>query len=310
MKKYLFNGNKDLYIFGPFRLDAAQRTLHRDGQAILLPRKVFDLLLLMVSSEQNLKSRDELFAALWPNTIVDEQGLATKMCALRKTLGDNGKEPRYIETVRGVGYRFIVPVEIEPVEKTGSNAGAQAPHSFWFRIGIPAVLLAAIFIVGVATWNLVLHPFASKVSSASLPSIAVLPFENLSADSGNAYFVSGIQNEILTRLAATDSLKVISHTLTAQYASHPGDLRAIARQLGVSAVLEGSVQKVGNKVRINVRLIDARTYAHLWAHSYDRELKDVFNVEGDVAQKIADAVRTKLLSAETARRTRPPTADP
>ena len=132
-------------------------------------------------------------------------------------------------------------------------------------------------------------------------SIAVLPFENLSADKDNAYFATGMQDEILTRLAGIHDLKVISRTSTEQYASHPPNLKIVAEQLGVATVLEGSVQKAEGKVRINLQLIDARSDSHLWAQNYDRDLKDVFAVQSDVAEKVADALKAQLLPAESAR---------
>ena len=141
-------------------------------------------------------------------------------------------------------------------------------------------------------------------------SIAVLPFENLSADKDNAYFASGMQYEILTRLAGIHDLKVISRTSTEQYASHPPNLKIVAEQLGVATVLEGSVQKADGKVRINLQLIDARTDGHLWAQNYDRDLKDVFAVQSDVAEKVAEALKAQLLPAESARIASVPTKKP
>lgn len=135
-------------------------------------------------------------------------------------------------------------------------------------------------------------------SAAGAKSIAVLPFENLSEDKANAFFASGIQDEILTRLAKIGDLKVISRTSTAQYQSKPQSLTLIAQQLGVANILEGSVQKAGDAVHINVQLIKAETDAHLWAESYDRELKNIFSVEGEVAGAIADALKAKLTGSE------------
>lgn len=132
-------------------------------------------------------------------------------------------------------------------------------------------------------------------------SIAVLPFENLSADKNNAYFADGIQDMILTKLADVGDLKVIARTSTEKYGSHPADLKAIAQQLGVATILEGSVQKAGNQVLINVQLIDANTDAHLWANDYQRSLDNIFGVEGEVAQKVAQALDAKLTPAEAQR---------
>ena len=138
----------------------------------------------------------------------------------------------------------------------------------------------------------------------------MLPFENLSADKDNGYFATGMQDEILTRLAGIHDLKVISRTSTEQYASRPPNLKIVAEQLGVATVLEGSVQKAGATVHINVQLLDARNDSHLWAQSYDRDLKDIFGVQRDVAQNVADALKAQLLPAESARIASVPTQNP
>jgi len=150
---------------------------------------------------------------------------------------------------------------------------------------------------------------APTVAAQSIPakSIAVLPFENLSGEKDNEYFVAGMQDLILTKLADIGDLKVIARTSTAKYASHPDDLKSIGQQLGVAAILEGSVQKQGKQVLINVQLIDVRSDSHLWAQDYTRTLDNVFGVEGEVAEKIAAALDAKLSSAETARLTAVPT---
>ena len=141
----------------------------------------------------------------------------------------------------------------------------------------------------------------SAATAIPAKSIAVLPFENLSADKNNAYFADGMQDLILTKLAGIGDLKVIARTSTAKYASHPDDLKTIAQQLGVATILEGSVQKAGNQVLINVQLIDANTDAHIWAESYQRNLHNIFDVEGEVAQKVAVALNARLTQTETAR---------
>src|SRR5438094_1175274 len=159
-----------------------------------------------------------------------------------------------------------------------------------------ATLLAlGVIVAGIAMFS------RYRIRSTLAPpekSIAVLPFDNLSSDKENAYFADGIQDEILTRLAKIADLKVISRTSTQQYQSKPGNLSEIARQLGVAHILEGSVQKAGNAVHINVQLIKAATDAHLWGESYDRELQNIFAVEGEVAKAIADQLRVKLTGQE------------
>jgi len=171
------------------------------------------------------------------------------------------------------------------------------------RAWIAALVIAAAAI-GAAGFYIFSHrPSSTAITGptlAAIPekSIAVLPFENLSEDKANAYFADGIQDEILTRLSKIADLKVISRTSTQQYQSKPGNLSDIARQLGVAHILEGSVQKAGNAVHINVQLIKAATDAHLWGESYDRELQNIFGVEGEVAKAIADQLRAKLTGQE------------
>ena len=154
-------------------------------------------------------------------------------------------------------------------------------------------------------------PRQSEAATASLPakSIAVLPFDNLSRDPDNAFFTEGVQDEILTRLAKVADLKVISRTSTQRFKSAPSDLREIAKQLGVMHILEGSVQKSNDQVRVNVQLINAMTDAHLWAEIYDRKLTDIFAVESDIAKTIADTLQAKLTGSEKQMMAVQPTSD-
>src|ERR1043166_891210 len=193
-------------------------------------------------------------------------------------------------------------------------------HAWIYIIMICAAISASLFFLGRytaqnGTARPVTQPEArpnfQSETATGIPhkSIAVLPFENLSDDKANAYFASGIQNEILTRLATIADLKVISRTSTAKYKSKPEKLKTVSQQLGVANVLEGSVQKAADKVRVNVQLIDARADSHLWAKSYDGDIRDVFAVESQVAQEIADSLQAKLSPAEVNTVTRAPTKD-
>ena len=161
----------------------------------------------------------------------------------------------------------------------------------------------ALLVLGVVIYNQLTRS-KREVSSFSVAapekSIAVLPFENLSEDKSNAYFAEGMQDEILTRLANLRELKVISRTSAAKYQSHPGNLKAIAAELGVANILEGSVQRLGNDVHINAQLIKASTDEHLWAQSFDRTMEHAFAVEGEVAQKVADALKLTLAPSQLA----------
>src|SRR6266700_7878687 len=172
------------------------------------------------------------------------------------------------------------------------------------------IIAVLLLVIGILVFQRLRPNVSPAVSSSFGKSIAVLPFENLSEEKANAYFADGIQDEILTKLAGISDLKVISRSSTAKYKSKPEDLKTVANELGVATVLEGSVQRAGDKVRVNVQLLDARIDTHLWAKSYDRDLKDVFTVESEVAQEIADTLRAKLSPSQSTALATAPTHDP
>ena len=208
-------------------------------------------------------------------------------------------------------------LQLAPAQtRTRRGPGKSANRKVLFGAGVAVLLFFTL-----AGWYVGLLKRHSKstatistppqAQAAAIPekSIAVLPFDNLSEEKANAYFADGIQDEILTKLAGISDLKVISRSSTAKYKSKPEDLKTVARELGVATVLEGSVQKAGDKVRVNVQLLDARIDTHLWAKSYDRDLKDVFAVESEVAQEIADTLQAKLSPSQSNALTTAPTRD-
>ena len=205
----------------------------------------------------------------------------------------------------------LTPEGLKRTEDVDLAAQAQRKSHAW----IYTVILGAAFSIGLVfvgrytARNTATHAEAVTGSSILQKSIAVLPFENLSDDKGAAYFADGIQDEILTKLASIADLKVISRTSTARYKSKPEDLKTVSQQLGVATVLEGSVQKARDKVRVNVQLIDARADSHLWAKTYDRDLADVFAIQSEVAQEIADSLQAKLSPTEASRVASAPTND-
>jgi TolB-like protein/class 3 adenylate cyclase/cytochrome c-type biogenesis protein CcmH/NrfG len=196
---------------------------------------------------------------------------------------------------RGVPAKLkrIVQEPAEAAAVTSAGGSARSKHGL---IAATLVLVTALAL-GLVFW-VASHRAAPKSTSTSQKSIAVMPFANLSEDKANAYFVEGIQEEILTRLAKIADLKVISRTSTQRYKSAPENLSEIAKQLGVANILEGSVQKAADQVRVNVQLIQAASDSHLWADTYDRKLTDIFGVESEVAKAIADALRAKLTGGE------------
>jgi TolB-like protein/cytochrome c-type biogenesis protein CcmH/NrfG len=177
----------------------------------------------------------------------------------------------------------------------GIRVTPRAPPGTHRRRNVIMLVATGVMVSAVAGFFLLPRGAAHKIDK----SIAVLPFENLSEEKANAYFAEGIKDEILTKLATVRDLKVISRTSTAKYQSKPDNLKSVAQELGVSTVLEGAVQKAGDKVRVNVQLIDARANRHLWAKSYDRDLKDVLAVESEVSQEIAEALQANLSSTES-----------
>src|SRR6266508_4681134 len=199
----------------------------------------------------------------------------------------------------------LTPQGIKRTETVDREAAEPSRKKLWvYVVIIAAALSLGLFFVGRYT-----APTARVASESPAKSIAVLPFENLSRDPDNAYFADGTQNEILTKLAGVGDLKVISRTSSAKYKSKPEDLKTVARELGVATVLEGSVQKAGDRVRVNVQLLDARSDTHLWAKSYDRNFNDIFAVESEVAQEIADTLRAKLSPSQADALATAPTRD-
>src|SRR6266568_8640931 len=187
----------------------------------------------------------------------------------------------------------LTPEGLKRTEAADATPAARSSQRAWIYVVIVSgAISVGIFFLGRYT--------NSKSSEEELPakSIAVLPFENLSGNPENAYFTDGIQEEILTRLAKIADLKVISRTSTARYKSSPANLRQIAKQLGVANILEGTVQKAADQVRVNVQLIKAETDSHLWGETYDRKLTDIFGVESDIAKSIAQALQAKLSGHE------------
>ncbi len=202
----------------------------------------------------------------------------------------------------------LTPEGLKRTEDVDLPAGGVSKKRTWIYV----IVIGAAFSIGLFFIGRYMARNSSSASSGELPakSIAVLPFDNLSRDPDNAYFAEGVQDEILTRLAKVADLKVISRTSTQHFKSAPENLPQIAKQLGVTNILEGSVQKSSDQVRVNVQLINALTDAHLWADTYDRKLTDIFAVESDIAKTVADTLQAKLTGSEKSSIAKAPTVDP
>lgn len=322
-----------VYEFGDFRLDVANRRLsRREGEPVRLTPRVFDTLCFLVEHHDTVLDKERLMEAVWPDSIVEENNLSQNISALRRVFGEAPGSHHYIVTVPGRGYRFVAKVKTAAdrpdqviaaapaspdaeASQTASTPGIARPIKR--RFGARMLLLLAILFVGIGTLLFLsrrAHPSAAGTEHPpvriSEKSIAVLPFANLSADPENQFFVEGMQDDILTALAKVADLKVISRTSVASYVAGPSrNLLHIGQELGVHQLLEGSVRRAGDRVRVAVQLIDTRTNTHLWAETYDRNLADVFAIQSEIAQQIATALKARLLPDEKARLDAEPTAN-
>ena len=327
--------------FGAVEIDTLGHRLFVDGAEVGLERKAFAVLVLLAREPGRVLSRDEILDEVWGHSHVTPGVLSRVIAMLRHALGESGEENHFLHTVHGVGFRldaevrfaasreelmadravaatelafvptFTSDLAAPPAATAASPATPLRPdQTHWLERLLVAVITVLLVVAAVllGRHEFSRHP-ADTAPVADLKSIAVLPFENLSTDQGNAYFASGMQDMILTQLVGIGGLKVISRTSTEKYPSHPEDVKTIARQLDVATLLEGTVQKVGNQVLINVQLIDASSGNHLWAKAYTRALDNVFSVEGEVAQNVAEALKVQLTSAEAARIDTVPTSN-
>jgi TolB-like protein/DNA-binding winged helix-turn-helix (wHTH) protein/tetratricopeptide (TPR) repeat protein len=295
------------YEFGQFTLFPAEKRLLCDGKAVALAPKVFDTLVLLVENQGRLIQKEVLLQTLWPDSFVEEVALAHNISQLRKALGDTTEQPRFIETVPKRGYRFIAAVQ--QMEKLAVHVAAPARDRILpsmiqnFRSLRPAVwaaFAAMLVLVVSAAAYVYLGRIGRTASGASPPihSLAVLPLENLSGDKEQEYFADGMTDELITELGKIGALRVISRTSVMQYKATRKPLNDIAGKLNVDAVVEGTVLRSGNRVRITAQLVRAATEKHLWAESYEGDLNDVLALQRNVARDVAREIRIKLTPQE------------
>ncbi len=299
---------KHLYAFGAFRLDPAQRLLFRDGELVSLTPKALDTLLVLVENCGQLLTKDELLERVWAGTFVEEVTLAKNVSTLRKALGETAEGGEYIETHSKRGYRFVAEVhEVEVEASTGPSAApaearvAAAADSVPRSWRIAALALAGLLLTSGALWWSRSRSVAAPANAKIM--LAVLPFENLSGDPEQEYFSNGLTEEMITQLGRLEPerLGVIARTSAMQYKDAHKDARQIGKELGVDYLLEGSVHREGNRVRISAQLIQVRDQSHQWAEDYDRDLRDILALQSDVAGAIAQQIRLKLTPEQHAR---------
>jgi TolB-like protein/DNA-binding winged helix-turn-helix (wHTH) protein/Tfp pilus assembly protein PilF len=291
---------KHFYEFGPFRLDPRKRRLLRDGEPVRLTPKALDLLLVLVEERGRTVEKDELLEKVWAGTVVEENNLNQNITALRKSLGDSRQDSQYIATVPGRGYRFVADVrkveeEVLPQrhkaapQKDEKTSGARV-FRYALLILVPLVLVALVY-----AW------YTREKPRPTVLSIMVLPLQNLSSDPEQEYFADGITDALIGDLAKISGLHVISRTSSMHYKGTKKSLPEIARELKVDAVVEGTVQRSGDRVVIRAQLIHAATDVHLWVQDYQREMRDVLDLQSEIAQAIARQVRIRMTPDEEAR---------
>lgn len=249
-----------LYRFEGHALDTDLRELRRGDAVVALQPQVFDLLEYLIRHRHRLCTKDDLIAVVWQGRVVSDAALATRINAARTAVGDSGEEQRLIRTLPRKGIRFVGTV---------------------WEVGAPAVRRG---------------PATSEVPNT--PSIAVLPFTNMTGDTRQEHFADGIAEDIITALSRFRSLFVIARSSTFIYKQKVGDVRQVARELGVRYVLEGSLRNTEQRARITVQLIDAEAGVHVWAERFDRPLLDIFAVQDEITDKIAATIEPEIGSVE------------
>ncbi len=311
MEDQLFSKNNVLFTFGPFVLDVAERTLHKNGQPVRLTRKVFDLLLILVSGAGTLQTRETLIDTLWPNSIVGEQSLATKMYALRKALGDNGKEPQYIETVRGIGYRFIAPV----TQETAAVGKPQKKPVHRWRWRIAAAIGGAAAATAISL--LILWPRLSETrhqprATPPRPAVAILGFRNLSGNAKTAWIGTALAEMVSTDLAVGGQVRTTPAKDVARSSrelnltlgdAKPSDaaLRALRTNLDAGYVATGAYLTLGQgqsaRLRVDMRLIDTSSGKTVVALSETGKPDELFSLVRSLGVGLRDHLGIAGLNA-------------
>ena len=314
-----------IYEFGDFRIDAAKRLLlKRDGERVPLTPKAFDTLLYLVEHSGTLLDKDELLRAVWADTVVEENNLNQHISTLRRVLGEKRDEHHYIVTVPGRGYRFVADVstrtngdeqqkveedehalDVKQAKESNISAASQSdqragmPHrNIWIR------LLAGIVIIGLAVAAFYFWRARTKtVSVSSIRTIAVLPFKPLAAENRDEALEMGMADTLITRLGGNREIVVRPLSSVRRFGNLEQDAQTAGRELGVDAILDGNIQRWGDKIRVNVRLVGTANGASLWSGTFDEKLTDIFVVQDAITQKVAAALTLRLSNNEKNRLT-------
>src|SRR3984893_3693470 len=314
--------------FGAFEVDLREGELRKSGLRIRLQEQPFQVLVILLERPGKIVNREELRQRLWPSdTFVDfDHSLNSAVKKLREALGDQPDNPRFVETLHRRGYRFVAPVEGQPCasevqadlqglkQDPEERKAIPTPQSqpvaraAWFkkRSALPWIATAAIFVMVLAAFTANVGGWRDRLVGGSgtgsnpdhIQSLAVLPLANLSRDPGQDYFADGMTDALITDLAQIGSLRVISRTSVMHYKGTSKTVPEIGRELKVDVVVEGAAQTSGGRVRITAQLIRAADDRHLWAESYERDVRDVLALQDEVARTIANEIKVKLTPQE------------
>ena len=271
---------KSLLQFGPYRIDPAQHALFSGDRLIPLQPKVFDTLLVLAETQGRVVEKEELVRRVWPDTFVEEGSLARNVSTLRKLLGETPDGKAYIETIPKRGYRFTAEV-IHLASDSPEPFIENGPRND-YRFGEPIREPGA----------------AEQVLDAKQRSMVVLPFVNLSGEPDQEYFSDGLTEEITNALASIRGLRVVARTTAFQFKGKNLDVRTIGSRVGAEAVLEGSVRRQGDRLRITAQFINARDGYHHWSRAWEKELRDVFEVQQEIAHRVALELRLEYCAAD------------
>jgi len=275
------------FRFGEHALDTDRRELRRASELISIGPQVFDLLAFLVQNRERVVSKDDLLEAVWHGRIVSESTLTSHINLARKAICDSGEEQLLIRTVARKGFRFVGDVRESPPQHV-EPASSQTPKDAGKDAGISG-------------------PIPTLPALPDKPSIAVLPFQNLSGDPEQDYFADGMVEDIIAALSRMHWLFVIARNSTFTYKGQTIDVQQVGRELGVRYLLQGSVRKAGDRVRISSQVVDTSTRRHIWAGHFDGKLQDVFDMQDDVVASVIGAISPRLEAAEIERAKRKPT---
>lgn len=271
------------FVFEDYVLDQERRELTLRGQVVAVGPQVFDLLLQLVSNRDRVVSKDDLLNAVWSGRIVSESTITSHINAVRKAIGDTGEEQRLVRTVPRKGYRFVGEIKVDEIGEARQPDIEEPTPEDLKQTPAPTLVLP------------------------DKPSITVLPFQNLSGDPEQEYFADGMVEDIIAALSRIRWLFVIARNSSFTYKGRDVDVQGVGQTLGVRYVLEGSVRKSGNKIRITGQLIDATTGTHIWAERFEGMLHDIFELQDQIAESVVGAIAPQLERAEIERAKRKPT---